>query len=77
MLNTTGYALNDPSAAQIAARHLRQITPLITGISRIMPLIVARELADDHQIDSSAAPQSVRETQQAWSVEVTGQNIYT
>jgi hypothetical protein len=76
MLNTTGYALNDSRTAQVAARHLRQITPLITGISRIMPLVVARELADDHQIDGSAAPASIRETQQAWSAEVTGQNIY-
>lgn len=76
MLNTTGYALSDPMTAQVAARHLRQITPLITGISRIMPLVVARELADDHQVDGSSAPASIRETQQAWSVEVTGQNVY-
>ncbi len=76
MLNTTGHALNDAATAQLAARHLRQITPLITGISRIMPLIVARELGEDHQVDVAAAPQSVRETQQAWSVEVTGQNVY-
>lgn len=76
MLNTTGHALDDPATAQTAARHLRQVTPLITGISRIMPLIVARELADDHKVNLSVAPQSVRETQQAWSVEVTGQNIY-
>ena len=76
MLNTTGHALNDPATAQIAARHLRQITPLITGVSRIMPLVVARELGEEHQVDVAAGPQSVRETQQAWSAEVTGQNIY-
>jgi hypothetical protein len=76
MLNTTGHALNDPATAQIAARHLRQLTPLITGISRLMPLVVARELGADRQVDVTAAPQSVRETQLAWSAEVTGQNIY-
>ena len=76
MLNTTGYALSDTMTAQVAARHLRQLTPLITGISRIMPLVVARELAEDHQVDGSSAPASIRETQQAWSVEVTGQNVY-
>jgi hypothetical protein len=76
MLNTTGHALHDEATAATAARHLRQITPLITGISRLMPLVVARELGDDHQVDVAAAPQSVRETQQAWSAEVTGQNIY-
>jgi hypothetical protein len=76
MLNTTGYALSDTMTAQLAARHLRQITPLITGISRIIPLVATRELADDHQVDGSAAPASIRETQQAWSVEVTGQNVY-
>jgi hypothetical protein len=76
MLNTTGHALNDAATAQIAARHLRQITPLITGISRAMPLIVARELGEGGVVNKSAAAQSVRETQQAWSVEVTGQNIY-
>ena len=72
MLNTTGHALNDPATAQIAARHLRQLTPLITGISRLMPLVVARELGEDHQVEVTAAPQSVRETQVAWSAEVTG-----
>jgi hypothetical protein len=76
MLNTTGHALNDSMTAQVAARHLRKITPLITGISRIMPLVVARELAENHQVNSASAPLSVEETQQAWSVEVTGQNIY-
>jgi hypothetical protein len=76
MLNTTGHALNDSMTAQVAARHLRKITPLITGISRIMPLVVARELAENHQVNSVSAPLSVEETQQAWSVEVTGQNIY-
>ena len=76
MLNTTGYALSDTMTAQVAARHLRQLTPLITGISRIIPLVVARELAEDHRVDGSSAPASIRETQQAWSVEVTGQNIY-
>jgi hypothetical protein len=75
-LNTTGHALNDPMTAQLTARHLRQITPLITGISRIMPLVVARELAENHQVDGAAATASIRETQQAWSVEVTGQNVY-
>lgn len=75
-LNTTGYALGSDMTAQVAARHLRQITPLITGISRIMPLVVARELAENHAVDGSAAPASIRETQQAWSAEVTGQNVY-
>lgn len=76
MLNTTGHALNDPATAQVAVRHLRQITPLVTGISRVIPLTVARELGEDHEVFTSAAAQSVRETQQAWSAEVTGQNIY-
>ena len=76
MLNTTGHAFRDPATAQLAARHLRQITPLITGISRLMPVVVARELASNHPVDTTSAPQSVRETQLAWSAEVTGQNIY-
>lgn len=75
-LNTTGHALNSPATAQIAARHLRQITPLITGISKIMPLVVARELAQDNFVDSSAASLSVTETQQAWSADITNQNIF-
>ncbi len=76
MLNTTGHALNDQGTAQIAARHLRQVTPLITGVSRVIPLVVARELGEDHQVDTAAGGASVRETQQAWSAEVTGHNIY-
>jgi hypothetical protein len=77
MLNTTGRALHDTTTAQLAVRHLRMITPFITGISRIMPLIVARELADDDlAVDVTVAPESIRETQEAWSADQTGQNIY-
>jgi ferritin-like metal-binding protein YciE len=77
MLHTTGQALHDQTTANLALRHLESLTPLITGINRVMPLVVAYELIDDDvDVDTTVGPEAVRLTQQAWSAETTHQNVY-
>jgi hypothetical protein len=73
MLHTTGLAQHDQKTAALADRQLKDLTPIIVEISEIIPLVVARELAEDGEsIDPSVGREAVRNTQQAWNREVTG-----
>jgi len=77
MLHTTGMALHDQTTANLALRHLQALTPLITGINRVVPLVVAYELIKDEvDVDTTVGPEAVRLTQQAWSAEMTHQNVF-
>ncbi len=71
MLHTTGLALKSAATADLALRHLTDLSPLIVEISEVIPLVVARELADDGEaVDSTVGPEAVRNTQTAWKNEV-------
>ncbi len=75
MLHTTALALNDQRTADIALRHLKDMTPLITEISRIIPQVVALELTEDHpNLNVSSAPESMRRTQEAWDAKHVNQH---
>jgi hypothetical protein len=78
MLHTTGLGLQDQATADLALRHLRMLTPIITDISRIIPTIVAVELMEDDEVDvdTTVGPQAVRQTQEAWSSEVINQSVF-
>lgn len=68
MLHTTGMALDDQRTADLALRHLKDYTPIITRISHIIHGVVAKELRDDaHAVDSSVASESERIAQTAWN----------
>lgn len=70
MLHTTGLALHDNLTAEISLRHLHDLTPLITEISRVVPTVVARELIDEEvNADTSVAQQAVQQTQQTWNAD--------
>jgi ferritin-like metal-binding protein YciE len=74
MLHTTGLALASEETANIALRHLRHWTPMIVDISEVIPLVVAKELAEDPgQVSPMVGEQAVRNTQSAWSREATQQ----
>ena len=67
MLHTTGLALQNQATANLALRHLRDWTPIITELSRAVHKVVVAELADDGAVaDSSVAQESERMTQEAW-----------
>jgi len=74
MLHTTSQALHDSSTATLALRHLKDITPLITEISRIIPEVVASELTEDFpNLSLGSAAESIRQTQEAWDAQHTRQ----
>lgn len=74
MLHTTGLAFNDFATADLALRHLKDLTPCIVEINEIIPLVVAREISDEGTlVDTAIAQDAVRNTQAAWSQEVVQQ----
>ncbi len=77
MLHTTGLALHDSKTADISLRHLSDLTPLITEISRVIPTVVAHELVDEAvNADTSVAAQAVKKTQEAWSADHVNKKVY-
>lgn len=72
MLHTTGLTLNDQGIADLASRHLKDITPLITELSEVATEVTAQELVNDlmlTNIDTEIARTAVRNTQEAWMSE--------
>jgi ferritin-like metal-binding protein YciE len=68
MLHTTGLALKHEGTAELARKHLQDITPLIVEISQRIPEIVISELSEDtYSVDATAAEEARRNSQQAWS----------
>lgn len=69
-LHTFGLAVRENRIADLALRHLEEITPLLIEISRILPRLVVEEVGDElnQQVDSSAIQAAVQNTQRAWNV---------
>jgi hypothetical protein len=70
MLHTHALAYDKDDLADIALKHLGEITPVITEISRVLPLVVARESND---LDSDKAEEigqkAMENTQKMWKAE--------
>jgi hypothetical protein len=67
MLHTTGLAVRELPIANVALRHLNELTPLIVELSRLIPKVVVTELAeDDPDIDRTAAELGSENTAKAW-----------
>jgi len=67
MLHTTGLALKHDGVASAGQRYLKELTPIVVELSKVIPPIVVKDLADeDTLIDISVGQQAVRNTQQAW-----------
>jgi len=68
MLYTTAVALRHEATAVLAKRHLRQVTPLIMGLSHIIPAVVVAELAADFpQVNHESAEDGRIVTAEAWA----------
>jgi hypothetical protein len=71
MLHTMALAQQEYALADMALKHLRDVTPLLVDISRVLPVAVVSELAAEGKIgDTSVAHQAVENTQSAWSSDV-------
>lgn len=69
-LHTFGLAVRESRIAEVALRHLEEVTPLLIEISRTLPQLVVAEVGDrlDQQVDASAIQSAIRNTQRAWDV---------
>ncbi len=77
MLNTTALALNSPGTAQMALSHLKEITPVITELSRLIPLIVAQELSvEEVDANTTVGAESIQQTQQAWDAAHVNRQVF-
>lgn len=67
MLHTTALGMDDQPLADVALRHLTELTPFIMAVTKIIPEVVLLELAkDDPTIDVSVAAKAVENTLDAW-----------
>ncbi|MDX1592414.1 MAG: hypothetical protein R3283_10645 [Balneolaceae bacterium] len=70
MLHTHALALEDEELADLAVKHLGEITPVITEISRIIPLIVANESTGlDKESAEEIGQNAMDNTQKMWNAE--------
>lgn len=69
--HTYGLAVGEERIATLAQRHLKDLTPIMVELSRVLPEIVAEEVEreSDFPADASVGPEAVRNTQEAWSRE--------
>ncbi|HEX2253712.1 MAG TPA: hypothetical protein VHQ65_10640 [Thermoanaerobaculia bacterium] len=74
MLHATGLAYRHGATADVALRHLKDLTPLVVELSEVLPGVVAQELAREHDgVDATAGAVARRNTQEAWKPRHTGQ----
>lgn len=69
MLHTTALIAHEEELVKLTQEHLTTLTQLITESSKVLPMIVARELSDDSAIAEEIGSLAVNNTQKAWSVE--------
>ncbi len=73
MLHTTALGLKNDEVASLALRHLKDLTPVLVDLSKVVCHVVARELAEEDKVfDGTVGPQAVRNTQEAWAGEHVG-----
>lgn len=74
-MHTFGLAIQEKKVADLALNHLKELTPLMVEISKVLPKVTAEEVAEenDFHVDQSVVDQAVRNTQDAWKPKVTKQ----
>lgn len=69
MLHTSALALHDAAVANVALRHLRNLTPLVLQLNQVIPGACVAELAEDgYDTDASVVPTAVEHINEAWQV---------
>ena len=75
-MHTFGLAVQEKKIADLALNHLKDLTPLMVEISKVLPRITAEEVdrENDFPVDESVVEQAIHNTQAAWRPEVTKQS---
>jgi len=67
MLHTTALAFNITSIAEVAARHFKELAPLANEARDMIPDVIVKEFVNQgYQVDTAAADEVKKETQQIW-----------
>lgn len=67
MLHSTALSLGDQVTADIALRHLKDVTPVITELSKVLPGVTVQDVHDDVKTaNTSVVQQAMQNTQEAW-----------
>jgi len=69
MLHTSAIIAHREDLVRLTREHLTTIAQLITKSSKVLPMVVARELSDDPKLAEEIGNQAVEITQKAWSAE--------
>lgn len=73
--HTYGLTIGEERIATLASQHLKDLTPLMVEISKVLPAVVAKEIKEQSDFDTdtsgSVVSDAVSNTQKAWSPEVT------
>jgi ferritin-like metal-binding protein YciE len=71
--HTFGLAVGEEKIATLAQKHLKDLTPLMVEISKVLPEIVVQETSEDSDfaVDTAVGRRAVNNTQAAWSNDVT------
>ncbi len=68
MLHATGLAVKHVPTAELALRHLKQLTPFVNRIGQQIPGVVVRELSEQGvEVDTESAAIAARNNHDAWS----------
>ncbi len=60
--------VGEPRLAELAVRHLKDVTPVLVEISRVLPVVVVDETAREigTGVDATVGARAVQDTQAAW-----------
>lgn len=73
MLHTTGLALKHDGIANLGVQYLKDLTPIVVELSKVIPTVVVQDLSEEEvSIDTGVAQKAVNNTQKAWKGENTG-----
>ena len=70
MLHTHALAVEDDELSKMTQDYMSDCTGMITEISKVVPLIVAREVIDDKERAGEIGRKALENTQAAWSPKV-------
>jgi hypothetical protein len=68
MLHTTALAMRNQTVADMALRHMRDFTPMVTDMSDVIPHVLVEELASEGKLplDRSVAERAAENAREAW-----------
>lgn len=71
-MHAFAVGIGEPPMADLAARHLNDLTPLLMELSKLIPQTTIQDLAREHPdlgVNTSRISEAVEATQRAWSRE--------